>query len=247
MQEGLGRTSKTNIAYVQIKQIAICGSFSPSQHLQPHELGDRLKLSATPVREALAHLAYENIVSFVPSRGYFGRRYDILELEELHHLADTIFAACFREYGANIPKSLDPAVTFDVDVPTSLAHFYRSIATCSENSQIIGIVSNYVDRTFFPLMNLFLKYSGGGATVEACDESVKLLERGQFEAALEAFTEHRSRLSQQLPELVRESCRRAGSEEIKFMVERFRIDCPSILVSTGDAKETPPLRRQYVA
>ena len=55
--------------YEALKELIICGEFSPGSDLDENELVRRFKVSRTPVREALIRLSMEGLVSMLPNRG----------------------------------------------------------------------------------------------------------------------------------------------------------------------------------
>lgn len=57
-------------AYQEIKQAILSGELKQRQHLDIDELASRWRVSATPVRNALAVLTAERLVALQPARGY---------------------------------------------------------------------------------------------------------------------------------------------------------------------------------
>jgi hypothetical protein len=71
-------------AYEDIKQRLFEGRFGLADRLDVLRLAKALRLSATPVREALARLAFERLVRVEPKRGYFARLWNEEELRALY-------------------------------------------------------------------------------------------------------------------------------------------------------------------
>jgi DNA-binding GntR family transcriptional regulator len=57
-------------AYQEIKKAILSGELKQRQHLEIDELASRWRVSATPVRNALAVLTAERLVALQPARGY---------------------------------------------------------------------------------------------------------------------------------------------------------------------------------
>lgn len=75
--------------YEFIKRRIFIGEYKPGHSLLESKMADTLKLSRTPVREALQRLAHERLVRLVPGKGAFvtnvslRRLRDIFEVREL--------------------------------------------------------------------------------------------------------------------------------------------------------------------
>lgn len=72
--------------YRALKTRALLYRFRPGQHLAVVELSDQLKVSNTPVREALIRLHAEGHIAAVPARGFFARELRLREMQEIHDL-----------------------------------------------------------------------------------------------------------------------------------------------------------------
>ncbi|HEY9214245.1 MAG TPA: GntR family transcriptional regulator [Ancylobacter sp.] len=72
--------------YRALKTRALLYRFRPGQHLAVVELSDQLKVSNTPVREALIRLHAEGHIAAIPTRGFFARELRLREMHEIHDL-----------------------------------------------------------------------------------------------------------------------------------------------------------------
>ncbi|QYY33800.1 GntR family transcriptional regulator (plasmid) [Cupriavidus pinatubonensis] len=75
-----------NELYEELKSMAVLYTIRPGERVNELELADRFNVSRTPLREALNRLVAENLLTFVPNRGFFVRelnRQDIFDLFEL--------------------------------------------------------------------------------------------------------------------------------------------------------------------
>lgn len=72
--------------YRALKTRALLYRFRPGQHLAIVELSDQLKVSNTPVREALIRLHAEGHIAAVPARGFFARELRLRDMQEIHDL-----------------------------------------------------------------------------------------------------------------------------------------------------------------
>lgn len=71
-------------AYHEIKKAILSGEFKQRQHLDIDDLASRWRVSATPVRNALAVLTAERLVALQPARGYSVAFWTDTELSALY-------------------------------------------------------------------------------------------------------------------------------------------------------------------
>lgn len=65
----------------------ICdGAYEPGYWLQEKELSQRLKVSRSPVREALLQLSRDGLVQNIPNKGVFVREFSIRDIEDVFDL-----------------------------------------------------------------------------------------------------------------------------------------------------------------
>jgi DNA-binding GntR family transcriptional regulator len=73
-------------AYLQLKNMIFYQRISPGQKLIYRELAVVLGMSSTPVQLALCKLEQEGFVERIPNIGYYVRRIDVREIEDLFDL-----------------------------------------------------------------------------------------------------------------------------------------------------------------
>jgi len=83
MRDSSTETGETTV-YGRIKQLLISYSFFPGDRLHVPELADQLRVSATPVREALNRFCAEGLLTTVPHRGFFVRKLERGEIADLY-------------------------------------------------------------------------------------------------------------------------------------------------------------------
>jgi DNA-binding GntR family transcriptional regulator len=89
--------SLAEIAYQKIKEAILKHEIVPGQRLSHEELVVRLKISQTPIREALSRLAQEGYVTRLTNRGYRVSEMTAEEVEELFGLRGALEAYCIDE------------------------------------------------------------------------------------------------------------------------------------------------------
>jgi DNA-binding GntR family transcriptional regulator len=77
-------------AYISLKSMVFLQKIVPGQKLVYRDLSKVLDMSATPVQVALARLESEGFVELVPNVGYFVKKIDPKEIEDLFDLRGVI-------------------------------------------------------------------------------------------------------------------------------------------------------------
>lgn len=94
-----------DLVYRSLKELILSGRLRPGNRLVHQELGDRLAVSRTPVREALERLYQEGYAGRRPRRGYFVAEFDVTNIRDLYgtrealeiYAYDSTCAAGFRK------------------------------------------------------------------------------------------------------------------------------------------------------
>lgn len=82
-----------NELYEQLKQMAVLYTIRPGARVNELELSERFAVSRTPLREALNRLVAENLLSFIPNRGFYVRELDRQDVFDLYELRRSIESA----------------------------------------------------------------------------------------------------------------------------------------------------------
>ncbi|MGO4123799.1 GntR family transcriptional regulator [Inquilinus sp. YAF38] len=77
---------KVASVYSKLKELVVDFQFRPGEHLHISELSTTLKVSVTPVREALIRLTDEGLITTQPNRGFFTKIPDLHEIDDLYGL-----------------------------------------------------------------------------------------------------------------------------------------------------------------
>lgn len=82
--------------YDTLRARALNYRFKPGQHLPIAVIARLLKVSNTPVREALMRLYAEGLVDAVPHRGFFARELRLAEIAEYNIMLDVMVCRCLE-------------------------------------------------------------------------------------------------------------------------------------------------------
>ncbi|HZA53352.1 MAG TPA: GntR family transcriptional regulator [Candidatus Udaeobacter sp.] len=145
--------------YNEIKNLILCNEVLPGQKLHHQELSERLRVSRTPVREALTRLVQEGYVAFLPNRGFTCKEIRLQEAEELYDLREALeafaveraiknlthgvlieFAKKMDRYGEDVQKRFTrERLVYDQDI-------HLEIARLSGNETLIKTLSQVFER-----------------------------------------------------------------------------------------------------
>ena len=156
--ESIKRTTLSEAAHQAIRADIITGVLAPGSKLVVGTLADALRLSATPINEALAGLEREGLVTCFPHRGYFVRTvipediektYSVREAFELvavRHAAKTADEAIVRQLKENLQQARQSLRENDTSRFSDLdMEFHRIIWNSLNNSlatrvgELIGV------------------------------------------------------------------------------------------------------------
>jgi len=83
-------------SYDALKAMILSGRLKPGQKLVERDLGARLQVSRTPIREALSRLVQEGLVEARPQRGHYVQAVDAKQVEDCYELREILEAHAIR-------------------------------------------------------------------------------------------------------------------------------------------------------
>jgi DNA-binding GntR family transcriptional regulator len=104
--ESVKRTTLSEAAHQSIRRNIITGVLAPGSKLVVAALAQALKLSATPINEALAGLEREGLVTYSPHRGYFVRTVTPQDIEETYSVREAFELLAVRNAAKNADKTV---------------------------------------------------------------------------------------------------------------------------------------------
>lgn len=208
-------------AYEAVREMAVDYKLKPGEPVREQELARVLKVSRTPIREALNRLVVEGLLTFVPNRGFFCRQISpeevralyetraILELGALNLALERasdegIDEACkVWEVAAESRKSLTAAQLAEADEA-----FHRALANLAQNREIVRALEHINTRVRF-----FRKVANENpANRNACfDEHatlIKAIKKRDATLAAKHLREHLTMSSEAATELTKEGLAR---------------------------------------
>jgi DNA-binding GntR family transcriptional regulator len=143
--------------------------FKPGERLHIIGLAESLRVSSTPVREALNRLTAENLLSCVPAKGFFAKNISLQEHADLYRLyhvlmryvieghADTWTTPPIvpqhpvrRMTAANTSSEGECDRESSIEqIATSIEQLFEAAVALSRNDVLIKVVRNIIDRTHY--------------------------------------------------------------------------------------------------
>jgi DNA-binding GntR family transcriptional regulator len=153
----IDRRTYAQQAYVEIRALIIEGALAPGGKVVVRGLSERLRLSATPIKSALAALERDGFLVAIPHRGYFVPEVSVQDMREIYELREVLDGIAARNVAAlderrslvkdvlrplyeeqrQFVRSGDAVGYSDVDIA-----FHRAIWHASGNSRLAQVTDN---------------------------------------------------------------------------------------------------------
>jgi DNA-binding GntR family transcriptional regulator len=204
--------------YDRLKEMLLEGMFCPGSQLRPGDIADRLRVSATPVREALIRLCAEHLVISAPNRGFSAKILNLAELQELFGFSCLILCHQLTAYGVGDSREAIALAAADPANVSALVHaeeaMHAQLAGCSR--LVRTTIRNLDDRTHFIRRLAFERRNHAHQIGRAASELARALEVGDRSTAshvLEAMFQHHIA---HLPSLVKEGLSRSHASAFAY-------------------------------
>jgi len=219
--------------YERLKTLTVNYRFRPHEQLLIGELAERLRVSPTPVREALIRLQGEALLDVTPRRGFFARTLNLKEMIDLvrfqfvilsssvEHAVDTLDRA-IEEICSLVPTAdgeSDIASMIDAVSERSLDQLEDDvrwveqvsarIAALSENDVMMSALDNVNDRTHYVRTIDLADPERSGEVRRSIEAFSFALQKKETPAALAILKRDLDAQIDRMPTLVREGINRA--------------------------------------
>lgn len=207
--------------YDQLKQMAINYRFRPGEPLNEVELATSLGVSRTPLREVLNRLVAEDLLDFVPRRGFLGRSlnakliYDLYEMRcglEVISTKLAIERATEDEITglANFWESVSDK--FDTYTPAECVHFdeqfHEQLALLSRNTELLHTLQSINTRIHF-IRQIFMEdFDKRNDTCKHHWEILKAIKEHEIEMAAKCMSSHVEVRREQVVNVIKEGIAR---------------------------------------
>ena len=169
--DGEHEFGKAGAVYTCLKELVLANRIRPFQRLGASEIAVRLKVSVTPVREALQRLSVERLIAQKVYYGYYVRGLNADEQEQLCRFASLLITHAAR--AAAIPA--DPYSFWMTALPAGWetsavmpTHFvegvYKTMVGLTGNVELCRVMDNIIDRTHI-VRDMDIKHPDSAAMV----------------------------------------------------------------------------------
>lgn len=222
LQRDSGRTALDEqrdhalVAYRGIRRMLYKKELVPGQKIVCGEIAERLKMSPTPIIQALKWLEIQGLVRHGINRGYFLEPISLKELEEIYGLRELLEPSLIpvtvkkidQEGKKRLKKALDEhfSAVREFYLKERLfknMEFHLTLASLSGNQTQVRLLRNVFDL-------LFLKYGGNvthGSSLESVDKEHREIYEGVVtgnpKAAQKVLKKHISNVKRQVLEIFR--------------------------------------------
>jgi len=160
------REDSSQIAYQGIRRLLFTKELVPGQKIATADLAEKLRLSPTPIIQALRRLELLGFVSHEPNRGFHITPFSMKEIEEIYEMREILEPSLLRAAIENLKKEgitelkkameAHLAAERDFHLKDRLfknKEFHLTLASLSGKETQVRILQNLFDL-------LFLKYGG---------------------------------------------------------------------------------------
>lgn len=140
-----------------VRDRVLDGALAPGERVNEVHLSEELRVSRTPLREALTRLASDGLLQSRPRRGFFVPELTVEEVQELYPLRGLLDPEALRLAGVPTPPELDelerlnaaigeaqgdPVRVIDLD-----DRWHRRLIEPCGNSVLLGIIDQIIVRS----------------------------------------------------------------------------------------------------
>lgn len=198
-------------AYEGIRQMLFFNEFAAGQKIAYREIAKQLKMSPTPVVQALKWLEFQGLVKHKTNKGYYTEQVSLSEIEEIYNTRQLIEVSLLPKVLANINKKsisklqkvleisrkakkdghLNQRLFSDVEFHLTLA----SISQCRTQLQILKNLFNLLYLKYRSTL-LFVDFDGSvladykGSVVADHEDMIRYVEENNLEKLKETMESH---------------------------------------------------------
>lgn len=141
------------IAYLYIKEKILCGALRPGDVINERQLQNELGFSRTPIREALAKLSDEELVTIMPSRCIIVAHISLSDVKNLYQARSLIepFIAKLVAKDPDEERLKDFRSRFEHVAHSSFgedldSEFHTYLASCTQNKYLCRMVEHLLSK-----------------------------------------------------------------------------------------------------
>ena len=191
-----------DIVFQTIRKAILNGELEPGERLMETQLGEKLGVSRTPIREAIRKLELEGLVVMVPRKGAQVAQFTIKDIEDVLQVRASLEAlaaklACkhmdersFLKLQLIITEYEYAAKEDDIEVIQKDIEFHDTIALASQNDKLIQLYNNMREQVQRYRIAYLKNTEQSNAVIAEHNEILKALKDGEEEIAAKLATKH---------------------------------------------------------
>jgi DNA-binding GntR family transcriptional regulator len=119
--------SLSQSTYLYLENMIVSGRMEPGERLLPDEIANMLKVSRSPVREALFRLEKDGLVTNFPRLGFFVSEVNIDDIEEIYPVRMALYSVLIKSI---VEKG------YDSDFMDTVDGYIKKMTECVKNGDI---------------------------------------------------------------------------------------------------------------
>lgn len=223
MEKKINLTSKTRLsltdeAYTRIKKEILENKMPPGTQSLELELAQRMKMSRTPVREAIVKLQEEGFVEIIPRRGMRVKSISPADMHEIYEVLTCVEseAAVLITQKRPSKKELKLIEKATNDMEKAIKkddleawadadnRYHRELLGICPNQRLAGIASMYMDLAHRARMfTLRLREKPVRSTLDHKEQLAAII-AGDVEHVYKIFRSHRERATEEMIKILKE-------------------------------------------
>ncbi len=185
----------------RLREMIVDGQLSAGERINEVQLSERLGVSRTPLREALARLAVEGALNSVPRIGYFVCPLTIEDFEQIYPMRAILDPAALKLAGVpdaqtiNRLKQMNEKIEAERHAAQAIDlddEWHRELLKGCPNGVLLGLIAQFAQRTRRYELALMRERKGVAGAVAGHTQIITALEAGRLDAACEALRDNMS-------------------------------------------------------
>jgi DNA-binding GntR family transcriptional regulator len=173
--------SKKMTVYEHLKERIVNDLLKPSEALNEKVLAQELKISKTPIREALQQLEKEGFVENIRNKGCFVSRISVHDIRELYEIREILECSAARVAALNADRDRAKYESYQFKNKNNIKNIlqtgeqiHRTIIESLHNHRLMGIYTGLQDHAKRLGMHFAIQY-GQGRVEESAKEHKEIL------------------------------------------------------------------------
>jgi len=197
------RSSLAQTVYKQLKQLILNHEIEPGEKIGLVDVAEKLGVSLTPLREALARLTEEGVVVHHTHQGYFVAEISAQEAMELYDLREALESYAIREGAERVSDEQLKAIAAAVEVHGHATRgrdlfvedkvLHLRLAAVGGNQLLVRMLEQVLDRAIMKLRVSELPRKRGPEAYKEHSDILEALQRRDGEAAVKRLHTHLER------------------------------------------------------